>query len=265
MAHKSHRILLVHDSAGNRSATRELLLQTDLVHFELDCVSTNFACEGFRHTHYNVCVVDSAGKGTQLLEESLRLGFTTPIIMVTSDSASEVLDAMRHGAADCLIRETLTARALEESICVVLENARYNGYESECARLYLCLVEHSSEIIYTHDLQGNSIFINKAGEQLIKYTREELANINFRQIISPECVEVVWQTIERMLADRKQSNYETVMVSKEGQRIPFSVTMHLVYKEGNPVGVQGIARNLNWPMPGWLPLTETDQIISFLL
>ena len=264
MSHKSLKVLLVHDS-GTRSATRELLLQTDLVQFELDCVSTNSACERFRRNHYNVCVVDSDGKGIQLLEVSLRLGFTTPIIMLTSDSASEVLDAMRHGAADCLIRETLTARALEESICVVIENARYRDYESECARRYLCLIEQSTEIIYSHDLQGNSTFINKAGEQLIKYTLEEVSKINFRQIISPECVETVWQTIERMVADRKQSSYEAVMVSKEGQRIPVSVTMHLIYKEGNPVGVQGIARDLSWQNSEWSPLTESEQTISYLL
>lgn len=264
MSNKSLRVLLVHDSAGSRSATRELLLQTDLVQFELDCVSTNFACERFRRNHYNVCVVDSPGKGIHLLEASLRLGFTTPIIMLTSDSASEVLDATRHGAADCLIRDTITARALEESICVVIETARNRGNESECARRYLCLVEQSSEIIYTHDLQGNSTFINKAGERLIRYSLEEVSNINFRQIISPECVDVVWRTIDRMVADRKQSNYETVMVSKEGQRIPVSVTMHLIYKEGNPVGVQGIARDLSW-QPGWSPHPESDHSISFLL
>ena len=264
MSNKSLRVLLVHDS-GSRSATRELLLQTDLVEFELDCVSTNFAGERFRRNHYNVCVVDSAGNGIHLLEVALRLGFTTPIIMLTSDSASEVLDAVRHGAAGCLIRETLTAPALEESICVVIENARYRDYEAECARRYLCLVEQSSEIIYTHDLQGNSTFINKAGEQLIKYTLEEVSSINFRQIISPECVEIVWQTIERMVADRKQSSYETVMLSKEGQRIPVSVTMHLIYKEGNPVGVQGIARDLSWQMPEWSALTESEQSISYLL
>ena len=264
MPNKSLRVLLVHDSES-RSVTRELLLQTDLVEFELDCVSTNFACERFRRNYYNVCLVDSPGKGIQLLEVALRLDFNTPILMLTSDSAAEVLDAMRQGAADCLIRETLTARALEESICVVIENARYRDYESECARRYLCLVEQSSEIIYSHDLQGNSTFINKAGEQLIKYTLEEVSNINFRQIISPECVEVVWQTIERMVAHRKRSRYETVMVSKEGQRIPVSVTMHLIYKEGNPVGVQGIARDLSWQMPEWSPLTESEQTISYLL
>ncbi|MBC8030602.1 MAG: PAS domain S-box protein [Pyrinomonadaceae bacterium] len=185
--------------------------------------------------------------------------------MLTSDSAAEVLEAMRHGAADCLIRETLSARSLEESVCVVMESAHYREYESECAGLYMCLVEHSSEIIYTHDLQGNSTSINKAGQQLTKYTLEEVSKMNFREIISPECAEDVWLHIERMLAERRKAIYETVMVSKEGRKIPVSVTMHLIYKEGNPVGVQGIARDLSLQMPGWSLLTESEQTISFLL
>jgi PAS domain S-box-containing protein len=263
MTYNPLRILLVHDSGLSRSATRRLLLQTDLVHSELDCVSTNFALEKFR-SNYNVCVIDSPANGSQLLQAALQVGFTAPIIMLTGNSASEVLAAMRLGAADCLVRQTLTAAALEASICLVIENARSSEFKAECTRLYLSLVEHSNEIMYTHDLQGNCPFINQAGEQLIKYNSEEVAKINFRQIISPEFVDEVWWTIERMLLDRKQAHCETVFVTKEGQRVPVSVTMHLVYKEGTPVCVQGFARDLRW-QTAWLPLTESEQIVSFLL
>lgn len=264
MAYKPLRILLVHDADGKHSETRKLLLQTDLAQIELDCVLTNFAADSFRRNHYHVCIIDSPDKGIQLLEASLRVAFSAPIMMITADSATEVLHAMRLGAADCLIRDTLTARALEESICVAIESARCNEYEADCARLYLSLVEHSNEIMYTHDLQGNSIFINRAGERLIKYSVEEVAKINFRQIVAPECVDGVWWTIDRMLAERKASTCDAAFVSKEGQRIPVSVTMHLVYKEGNPVGVQGIARDLSW-QPGRLPLAESKPVVSFVL
>ncbi len=265
MSHRPLRILLIHDSIGHCAVTRELFMHTDLAQFELDCVSTNFASQAFTRSYYNVCVVDSVGKGMRLLEESLRLGFSTPIIMLVSDSASEVLKAMRRGAADCLLREGLTAQALEESICVVIEKAQSNAYVSECARLYLCLVEHSNEIIYSHDLQGNSVLLNRTGQQLIGYTPEELAKLNFRQLCAPDCVDLVWGSIDRMLANRRQANYETVLISKEGKRILVSVTMHLIYKEGNPVGVQGIARDLSWQTPDWPTQPENERVISFLL
>jgi len=256
--------LLIHDSAGSQSATRKLLLQTDLVQIELDCVLSKFAARAFRSSRYNGCIIDSLENGIQLLEASLQVSFTAPIIMVVADRAPDVLAAMRLGAADCLIRDTITARALEVSICVVIESARCNEYEAECARRYLSLVEHSHEIMYTHDLQGNSPFINRTGEQVTNYSREDLERINFRQLISPDCVDTVWWTIARMLAERKPSSCKMFMMSKEGRRIPVSVTMHLVYREGNPVGVQGIARELSWG-PEWLPVADSAQMESFLL
>ena len=265
MSHKSLKILLVHDVAGSPPEIRELLSKTNLAQFELDYVSTDLAFRGFRRNYYSVCVIDSALNGIRVLEESRRVGFATPIIMLTSNTAYEVLNAMRHGATDCLVREALTAGTLEESICVVIERARYKAYRSECARRYLGLVENSSEIVYTHDLQGNSTFLSKAGEQLIGYSREEIFRINFCKIIAPECVESVWQSILRMLADRKPSGYEGIIVTKEGQRIPVAVTMHLIYRKGNPVEVQGVIRDLSSQLPAASALAESDHFSRVIL
>jgi PAS domain S-box-containing protein len=259
MSKKELRILLVHDAAGRPSQVPQLLLKTDFAQFEIDQVSATLAFRGSRRNYYNVCVIDAPGKGIWILEESQRVGFDTPIIMLTCDSAGEVLNAMRHGAADCLVADTLTAGALEESICVVIERARHREHKSERARRYSGLVENSGEIMYTHDLQGNSIYLSKGGEQLIGYSREEVCNTNFCKIISPECVDSVWQTIRRMLADRQPSSYQAVMVTKDGQRIPVAVAVHLVYKRGNPVEVQGIVRDLSAQARTASPRSESAQ------
>ncbi len=97
MSQKAVKILLVYDPDGSRSEIRELLLKTDISEFKLDHVSTGFAGVSFRPDYYNVCIIDSASAGPGLLEESRRVGFTTPIIMLTSDSAYEVLNALRRG------------------------------------------------------------------------------------------------------------------------------------------------------------------------
>ena len=266
MSHKSLKILVVHDATGSRPEIRELLSKTDFAKFELDYVSTDLAFRGFRRNYYSVCLIDSAVKGIWVLKESRRVGFSTPTIVLTSNTAYEVLSAVRHGATDCLVREALTAGALEESICVVIERARSKEYRSECARRYLSLVENSSENIYTHDLQGNSTSLSKVFEQLIGYTNEEICNTNFSKILSPECVNFVWRKILCMLADRKPSSYEAVILTKEGQRVPVGVTMHLVYKRGRPIEVQGIVRDLSSPIPVTSSaLTESDRFARVIL
>ena len=265
MSHKSLRVLLVHDAVGSGPEIRDLLSKTDLAQFELDQMSTDFAFRGFRRNYYSVCLIDSAVNGIWILQESQRIGFDTPTIVLTSNSAYEVLSAMRHGAADCLVREALTPGALEESICVVLERARYKESRSECARRYLGLVENSSENIYTHDLQGNATFLSKALEQLIGYANEEICNTNFCKMLAPECVELVWRNILRMLADRKPSAYEATIMTKEGKSIPVGVTMHLVYKKGRPVEIQGIVRELGLQIPSVPAFTESDHFSRVIL
>lgn len=266
MSHRSLKILVVHDATGSRPEIRELLSKTDFAQFELDYVSTDLAFRGFRRNYYSVCLVDSAAKGVWILKESRRVGFTTPTIVLTSNTAYDVLSAMRHGAADCLVREALTAGALEESICVVLERTRSKEYRSECARRYLGLLENSSENIYTHDLQGNSTSLSKAFEQLIGYSSEEICNTNFSRMLSPECVDSVWRKILCMLADRKPASYEAVIVTREGQRIPVGVTMSLVYKRGRPIEVQGIVHDLSSQFPVASPaLTENDHFARVIL
>jgi PAS domain S-box-containing protein len=265
MSHKSLKILLVHDATGSGLKIRDLLSKTSFAKFELDSVSTDFAFRGFRLNYYDVCLIDSASKGIWLLKESRRVGFDTPTIVLTSNSAYKVLSAMRHGAADCLVREALTTGALEESICVVIERARYKAYRSECARRYMGLVENSIENIYTHDLLGNSTFFSKAFEQLLGYPHEEICNATFSKILSPECVDRVWQSTLRMLTVRKPSSCEAVIVTKDGLRIPVGLTMHLVYKKGKPIEVQGIVRDLSSQFPSTPVLTESDQLSRVIL
>jgi PAS domain S-box-containing protein len=265
MSHKALRILLVHDATGSRLKIRDLLSKTSFAQFELDAVSTDLAFRGVQLNYYGVCLIDSALKAISLLKASRRVGFVTPTIVLTSNSAYKVLSAMRHGAADCLVREALTAGALEESICIVIERARYKEIRSECARRYRGLVENSSENIYTHDLQGNSTFFSKALEQLLGYSNDEICNTSFSKVLSPECVERVWQITLRMLADRKPAKCEAAIVTKEGLRIPVSFTMHLVYKKGKPIEVQGVVRELSSQIPATSRLTQSDQTSRVIL
>jgi PAS domain S-box-containing protein len=146
----------------------------------------------------------------------------------------------------------------------VLERTRYKKHRSECARRYRGLLENSSESIYTHDLRGHPTSVSKAFEQMIGYTQEEILNTNFGKILSAECVDLVWRSILRMLEDRKPASCEAVLVTREGERIPVGVTMHLVFEKGGPVEVQGIVRDLS-PPPAATPIAESDQCSRVIL
>ena len=109
---------------------------------------------------------------------------------------------------------------------------------------YRDLVENAEYLIYEHDLEGNYTASNKAGERITGYTLEESLKLNLTQTVAPECVEKAIEMMRRKLAGEHVTAYELIIFGKDGRRIPVEVNTRLVLKDGIPVGVQGIARDL---------------------
>jgi PAS domain S-box-containing protein len=114
----------------------------------------------------------------------------------------------------------------------------------ESEERYRELFENANDIIYTHDLQGNFTSLNRTGERIIGYTREETMKMNVADVIAPEYVKLAREMIAQKTSQRVSTVYEIDIVSKQGKRVRLEVSTRLIFREGRPVGVQGIARDL---------------------
>src|SRR5690606_15428916 len=107
------------------------------------------------------------------------------------------------------------------------------------------IFENASDIIYIHDLEGNYLSINDAGERIFGYTREESLRMNMRQVVVPEQLDLLREQISKKLdGDTGQTSYEVDCIRKDGRRITLEVNSSAIYKDGKPVAVQGIARDV---------------------
>lgn len=239
----SLRILLVYDSADSRSHIEEILRASETEEFRLSCVPSELIIQGVtQHQIPDVCLVESIGPRATQLILTLKATLKCPIIVLTCNSGDEVLNALHCGATDCLIRNQLTAARLEEAIFATVEQARTLATLGQYERWYRSLVENTSDLIFTQDLEGNFSSINRAAERLTGYTQDEIIGMNFRQIVAPEYADAVRKSTLRMLEDRRPSSRELVIVSKHWERIPVRMSTHLVYEFGKPVGLQGVIR-----------------------
>jgi two-component system cell cycle sensor histidine kinase/response regulator CckA len=109
---------------------------------------------------------------------------------------------------------------------------------------YRDLVENAHDIIYSHDLQGNYTSINQAGERITGYTREESLALNLAQSVAPEDLPKAREMLRRKIAGEKVTAYEMQIIAKDGHRVAIEANTKLVYQDGIPVGVQGIARDV---------------------
>ncbi len=109
---------------------------------------------------------------------------------------------------------------------------------------YRELFENANEVIYTHDLAGNFTTVNQAIVQLLGYTRDETIAMNIASLVVPEHLGRAREMIDRKLAGKGPTIYELEIISRSGRRIPLEISSRLIYEEGKPVGVQGIARDI---------------------
>ena len=109
---------------------------------------------------------------------------------------------------------------------------------------YRDLVENAHDIIYEHDLDGNYTSVNKAGVQITGYSREEILERNLWQNVAPDYLEKSQDMFRRKLAGETVTAYEMEIIAKNGHRISLEINSSLVFQNGVPVGVQGIARDM---------------------
>ncbi len=114
----------------------------------------------------------------------------------------------------------------------------------ESEERYRDLVENALDIIYTQDLEGNYTSLNRAGEQITGYTREEALRMNVADVVAPECLDKARRMISAKLASDTETVYDLEIVTKDGRRVALEVNSRLIYQDGAPIGVQGIARDL---------------------
>lgn len=109
---------------------------------------------------------------------------------------------------------------------------------------YRDLVENAQDIIYSHDLQGNYISSNKAGEEITGYSLEESLKLNLAETVAPEYIQKAREMLTRKLAGEDVTAYELELIAKDGHRVSVEVNTRLVLEEGVAVAVTGIARDI---------------------
>ena len=186
---------------------------------------------------------EHAKRGFQALQEMYATGAEVTELdweLIRKDGTRRYVEAsatLRHDAAGTIIGFRGVARD-------VTERKQAEDALRESEERYRDLVENAQDIIYTHDLKGNYISSNKAGEEITGYSLEESLKLNLQQTIAPEYLEKAREMLARKLAGEDITAYELELIAKDGHRVPIEVNTRLVMQDGIPVGINGIARDI---------------------
>lgn len=157
-------------------------------------------------------------------------------------------NGMVHWVRDrgCLIRNEKGNVVCREGVILdITDRKRAEDDLKFGEQRYRNIFDNASDIIYIHDLDGNYLSINDAGERIFGYTREESLGMNMRAITVPEQLELVKQQLaSKLRGGPGQTAYELDCIRKDGRRITLEVNSSAIYKDGLPVAIQGIARDV---------------------
>ncbi len=176
-------------------------------------------------------------------------GVTAPLLIVSGSIGEETAVALiRHGAADYLMKDRLgrlgpaVTHAMEQRR---LEEARRQAVDGlkESEERYRDLFENANDVIFTHDLSGIITSVNRAGEVLSGYSRDELIGTSASRFLPEDQMEAAAAAMARLVSEEHVS-LEVDFATRDGHRRTMEISAKLVHEDGSPARVQGIARDV---------------------
>lgn len=116
---------------------------------------------------------------------------------------------------------------------------------------YRDLFENANDIIFTHDMEGRFTSVNRAAEEITGYGRDEILRMKFTDVLLADDAA---DALTRLARFREQgpsgrapdipSVAERRVRCKDGRVIVLEVSSRVVFRDGQPVGIEGVAREI---------------------
>ena len=166
-------------------------------------------------------------------------------------------ESWRRRRAEASLRralEELDAKVQERTAELAAANASLQAQASARAhsqaalsrseQRYRELFENANDMVYTLDLDGQLTGLNKAGERLLGYSRDEMMGRSITALIKPEDVVRMQEMMQRKIEGQPLTTYEIGITAKDGRQVTLEISSRLIYNDGKPAGIQGTARDI---------------------
>ncbi len=214
--------------------------------------------DSWRH---DVVMVDYRLPGMSALEIIKELrherGLDIPIIVVTGHGSEELaVQSLKLGANEYLVKGDNYLDRLPSLITGAYEHCELRRKQSELEKSeakYRLLAKNSADIIFTLDFDLNYTYVSPAVYQMRGYRPEELVGKSIIETVTPATHRDAMEVINRMLPQIKEKKAldESVIIEletfrKDGSTLWVETKASVaIDNEGNPVGIQGVSRDIS--------------------
>jgi PAS domain S-box-containing protein len=116
--------------------------------------------------------------------------------------------------------------------------------ETALERQYREIFDGASDMIFTHDLEGRFTSLNPAACCVLGYSLEEAKQLAIDQVLAPEYHDHWRQLRETKLAAGEVLTCQGAFIAKDGRRVMIEISLRMTFKDGKPLAIHGIARDI---------------------
>ncbi len=127
---------------------------------------------------------------------------------------------------------------------------------------YRELFENAGDLVYTFTLDMHITSLNRLAEKTIGFSREEAIRMNVSELVDPEHWKKIEASIQPLIAGGPPTKFEMEIKAKDGRRVTLELNPRLIYEDGKPVGIQGIARDITGRDVAEMELRQAQKLES---
>lgn len=110
---------------------------------------------------------------------------------------------------------------------------------------YKALFDRSIYCVYVHDFEGRFIDANDAALNLLGYKKEDIPSVNFSTLFDEDQLPIAFKNMKELLQTGSQKRpIEHKLRKKDGGCVWVEAEGSVIYKQGKPYAIQGIARDI---------------------
>jgi PAS domain S-box-containing protein len=127
----------------------------------------------------------------------------------------------------------------------IIERKHTDEALKEIEARYKALFDRTLFCIFVHNFEGKFLDANDAALKLLGYTREDISSLDFYSLLEQNQLPLAFKSMGEVIQNGSQKNSnEFKLRKKNGNYVWVEAEASLIFREGKPYVIQGIARDI---------------------